>query len=48
MSDDDDIPQIHPVSWERTGLSMDDLPAAIKTARQEIHDIEAVLFPAED
>lgn len=46
MSGDDEIPMINPVSWELTGLSRDDLPAAIKKAQQEIKEIESVLFPS--
>lgn len=46
MSDDDEIPMINPVSWELTGLSKEDLPAAIKKAQEEIREIEAVLFPS--
>jgi len=44
-NEDDEIPLIHPISWELTGLTKEDLPAAIKKAREEIKEIEAVLFP---
>ncbi len=47
MDEDDEIPRIDPQSWDRTGLSKADLPDAIAKARQEIQEIEAVLFPAE-
>ena len=47
ISEDDEIPKIHPVSWELTGLTKEDLPAAIKTAQEEISEIEAVLFPSD-
>lgn len=46
MSPDDEIPKIHPISWELTGLSKDDLTEAIKTAQSEINEIESALFPA--
>ena len=46
MSEDDEIPRINPMSWELTGLSKDDLPEAIKTAQEEINEIESVLFPS--
>ncbi|MCK4865406.1 MAG: HDOD domain-containing protein [Gammaproteobacteria bacterium] len=46
MSEDDEIPMINDISWELTGLSRDDLPEAIKTAQEEIKEIESVLFPA--
>lgn len=45
MSEDDEIPKINPISWELTGLSKNDLPEAIKTAQEEIKEIESVLFP---
>lgn len=43
---EDDIPMINPLSWELTGLTKNDLPAAIKEAQEEISEIEAVLFPS--
>ena len=46
MNEDDEIPMISPISWELTGLSKKDLPDAIKTAQEEIKEIEAVLFPS--
>ncbi len=46
VSEDDEIPMIHPLSWELTGLTKDDLPPAIKEAQEEIGEIEAVLFDA--
>ncbi len=46
MSEDDEIPRINPISWELTGLSKDDLPAAINKAQEEIKEIESVLFPS--
>jgi putative nucleotidyltransferase with HDIG domain len=42
---DDEIPLIHPSSWELTGLSKSDLAPAIKKAQEEIKEIEAALFP---
>ena len=44
-SDEDEIPHIHAVSWELSGLSKSDLAAAISKAQAEISEIEAVLFP---
>ncbi len=46
MSEEDEIPMINPISWELTGLSKEDLPEAIKTAQEEIKEIESVLFPS--
>ena len=46
MSEDDEIPRINNISWELTGLTKDDLPEAIKTAQEEIKEIESILFPA--
>lgn len=46
MNEDDEIPMINPISWELTGLSIADLPDAIKEAQEEIKEIEAVLFPS--
>ncbi|MDH5394665.1 MAG: HDOD domain-containing protein [Gammaproteobacteria bacterium] len=45
-NEDDEIPMIDPVSWQLTGLTKNDLPAAIKQAQEEIKEIETVLFPA--
>ena len=44
MSPDDEIPMINTLSWELTGLSKADLPEAIKTAQNEIQEIESALF----
>jgi len=46
MSPEDEIPMIHPLSWELTGLSKEDLPEAIKKAQEEIKEVESVLFPS--
>lgn len=42
---DDEIPLIHPSSWELAGLSKSELAPAIKKAQDEIKEIEALLFP---
>jgi putative nucleotidyltransferase with HDIG domain len=44
-NNDDEIPLIHPSSWELTGLSRSDIGPAIKKAQEEIREIETVLFP---
>lgn len=45
MDEDDEIPMIHPSSWDLAGLSKADLPDAIEKAQKEIKEVEAVLFP---
>lgn len=44
MSETDDVPPIHPITWETTGLSPEMLEDAIKSTDEEINEIERLLF----
>lgn len=46
VDDSDEIPRIDPDSWEKAGISKDDLTGAINEVNEEIAEIEKILFPS--